>query len=264
VDVREIHLKRVYGVGISASQAGVVTAESIRAADVHIPVVSQDSSVVQVQDAQIARAWTAGLAVYRDALEAGSARLYATEVEFQDDSIRALVQPESVLSINGRSHFPRELDVTALRARQHTLAAMSALDHQFGSEIELVGYELATPEIRPGHPLTLTLYWAALSQPSRDYTVFTHILDSTGQTAVGWDNMPCLNGCPTTGWRIGRLVDDLHLIPLPADLPAGEYHVAFGLYSLETGERLPVRRPEGQQMPNATVTLGQSVQVTDE
>jgi hypothetical protein len=227
-------------------------------------VVSQDSSYVRVQGLQVARAWTAGLAAYREALESGSATLRASQVVYQDDSIRALVQKQSSISLNGRALYPRELDVTALRERQRTLAGMSALDYQFGTEIALVGYALAAPEIRPGHPLTLTLYWAAFSQPSRDYTVFTHVVDSAGQVAVGWDNMPCLDGCPTTEWRIGRLVDDLHLIPLPADLPKGEYHIALGMYFLETGERLPVHGPGGQQMPNATVSLGQSIRVTGE
>jgi len=264
VDIRDVDLSRVYGAGISATQAGVVNAESIRAANVHIPVVSQDHSSVQVHGMQIARAWTAGLAVYRDTPESGPARLRATQVEFQDDSIPALVQEQSSLSLNGRALFARELDVTSLDARQRTRAAMSALDFQFGSEIELIGYELVPPQVRPGEQLTLTLYWYALSPPSRDYTVFTHILDSAGQVAVGWDNMPCLNDCPTTQWRIGRLVDDVHLISLPAELPAGDYEVALGLYLLETGERLPVREPGGQQIPNATVLLSQNVEVRDE
>ena len=115
-----------------------------------------------------------------------------------------------------------------------------------------------------GHPLTLTLYWSALAPPSRDYTVFTHILDPAGQIAVGWDNMPCLGVCPTTRWRVGRLVDDVHVIPLSAELPAGEYGIAFGLYSLETGERLPVWGAGDQQVSNATVVLSQRVRVRDE
>ena len=154
--------------------------------------------------------------------------------------------------------------MTALRQRESSLAAMRALEYQFGSEIELIGYELAAPDVRPGDTLTLTLYWSALAQPSRNYTVFTHIVDSAGQTVTGWDNMPCLEDCPTTRWRIGRLIEDTHLIPLSAELPAGEYSIALGLYFLETGERLPVRGAEDEQMPNAAVVLDQKVQVRDE
>jgi hypothetical protein len=135
------------------------------------------------------------------------------------------------------------------------------LDYRFGSEIELLGYVLGTPEISSGSTLTLTLYWAALAQPGRDYTVFTHFLDDAGQVAVGWDNMPCLGECPTTGWRVGRLVDDIHHIPLPTNLAPGEYRIALGLYALETGERLPVRGSGDGQVPGGAVVLEQRVRV---
>jgi hypothetical protein len=262
-EIRDAQFERVYGAGISAGPASAVTASDIRGTDVHVPVVSRDYSYAQVQGMQIARAWTAGFAAYRDALESGTASIQASGVVFQDDSVRSLVQEESSVSVNDRTLYPGELDVATLRDRQETLAAMRALDYQFSSEIELIGYELETPTVRPGQALTLTLYWSALSPPSRDYTVFTHIQDSAGQTAVGWDNMPCLDRCPTTGWRVGRLVDDIHVIPLPAELPAGEYAVALGVYTLETGERLAVRGPKGQPVPNASVVLDRSIRVSE-
>jgi hypothetical protein len=264
VEIVDTGVTRVYGIGISASQGSTVTAENIHATGAHIPVVSRDFSLFQVDGMQIARAWTAGFAAYRDLFPSVPAKIRATGVVFQDQSIRALVQEGNSISVNERTTFPGDLDMETLRRIQGTFAAMSPLDYRFGSEIELVGYELATPQVRSGHPLTVTLYWSALAQPGRDYTVFTHVLDSAGQVAVGWDNMPCLDACPTTEWRPGRLVDDRHLIPLPADLPAGKYLIALGLYSLETGERLPVLGPEGQQMPNATVRLERGIQVTDE
>jgi hypothetical protein len=247
VDIQDVRLLRVYGVGISASQTSAVTAEGVGAADVHIPIASQDMSLVKAYDVQIARAWTAGLAAFRHKLVAGGASLRASRVAFQDDSIRTLVRKGSSLSIDGRAVLPRELDVAPLGQRQETLEEMCPLEYHYGSEIALIGYELMTPEIRPGDTLTLTLYWSALARPGRDYTVFVHIRDAAGQVAVGWDNMPCLDECPTTQWRVGRLVQDLHQIPLPADLPPGSYEVALGLYYLGTGERLPVRDHAGDR-----------------
>jgi hypothetical protein len=263
VDIREAHFRRVYGSAIAANQTSSVTAKHIDAADVHAAIASQDASVVQVAGLQIARAWTAGLAAFRREPAWGPASLQASQVTFQDDSVQTLAQKGSRLAVNGYEILPRDLDVKAYHRRQRTLAAMRALDHRFGSEIELLGYQPGTPEIRSGSTLTLTLYWAALTQPGRDYTVFTHLLDDAGQVAVGWDNMPCLNECPTSEWRPGRLVDDVHHIPLPADLSPGEYGIALGLYALETGERLPVLGPDDRPAPNGAVILGQRVTVRE-
>ena len=44
-------------------------------------------------------------------------------------------------------------------------------------------------------------------------------------------------------------------------MPAGEYHVALGLYHFESGERLPVRDVRGQDIAGATVVLEQTFEV---
>jgi hypothetical protein len=261
VDVQDASLVRVYGQGISASENAVVDAEGIRASEVYVAMASVGMSSLRASDVHISRAWAAGFAAYRATGTYGAARIQASDVTFQDDSIRALVGEGNSAVIDGETILPSELDVDELRRRRDALAMMRDLDHRFASQIDLIGYHLATPEPHPGDLLALTLYWHALVELDREYTVFVHVRDASGQTVVGWDNMPCQDACPTTGWRVGRLVEDTHLIPLPADMPTGDYRVAIGLYHLPTGERLSIRDPAGGELPDATLVLEQIVQV---
>ncbi|MFQ5886495.1 MAG: hypothetical protein ACE5II_04585, partial [Anaerolineae bacterium] len=52
------------------------------------------------------------------------------------------------------------------------------------------------------------------------------------------DSQP-LNGFrPTSTWAAGEEVTDHHGLPLPADIPAGDYWLEVGLYEAATGNRL--------------------------
>jgi hypothetical protein len=260
VGIQDVSLLRVYGKGISADDGSVMTVGDVRVADAYAAIVSQDMSSIHVQGVRMARAWVAAFAAYKGDL-GSEASIDASNVVFEDDSVRALAQKRSSIAVNGEVVTPRELDVDELHRHQRALASMRDLDYQFGSEIRLVGYELAGPELSPGDAFSLTLYWYSLAELDQDYTVFVHVLDASGQTATGWDNMPCQDACPTTLWRVGRLVEDMHLVPLPRDMPAGEYRVALGLYYLPTGERLSASDPGGESVPDARLVLAQTIEV---
>jgi len=118
------------------------------------------------------------------------------------------------------------------------------LEIQFGDEIALLGYDLASTQIAPGDPLQLTLYWQALDRPDIAYTVFTHLFDEEGQLQGQQDNMPQQNGLPTTCWIAGEVIPDPYEIQLPVDAPPGTYRVEVGLYWLESGERLAASGPD--------------------
>jgi hypothetical protein len=73
--------------------------------------------------------------------------------------------------------------------------------------------------------------------------------------------MPRYNTFPTTDWPLVERIDDVHIVPLPQDLPPGEYQIALGLYRVETGERLPATMRDGDPIPDAAVVLDQRVTV---
>jgi hypothetical protein len=119
--------------------------------------------------------------------------------------------------------------------------AMSPLDARFSSAdssnaIILEGYYA---EIDP-EAVRLTLRWSAAGYLDTDYTVFVHLVTpgSDGQPLAQADGPPMAGRWPTSLWLPGVALDDLHTIPLPPDLPPGDYHLLVGLYDPATGDRL--------------------------
>lgn len=112
-------------------------------------------------------------------------------------------------------------------------------DATLGSEIKLIGYEVADTD--DPNQYTLTLVWQALSPPSADYTVFAHLLRPDGSCCI-WqqDVMPQQNQYPTSRWVAGEVVVDQYLMTVPAETAAGVYPIEVGLYIAETGQRLQV------------------------
>jgi hypothetical protein len=262
VEVRDVSLLRVYDQGIAAREKSVVTLRGVRAEDVGVVVASSDMSHVHVQEAHITRAWIAGFAAYTGEMAYGPASIQASSVRFKDrDAIQTLVQPGSSVRLSRTVADAREFDIQGLRWRPQVSGTIRAQSYRLGAAIWLVGYDLATPELPPGDPLQVSLYWRTLNKLDRDYTIFLHVLDASGQTVTGWDTMPRENTFPTTEWPACRVIDDLHVVPLPPDLPPGEYRVALGMYDFHTGERLPVRDAEGEPVPDAAILLERGFRV---
>ena len=261
IAVEDVTLLRIYDKGISAGEGSVVDVKNVHAADVGMAIASKDMSHVVAREVSVARAWIAGLAAYLKKMEYGPASIEASRVVFEDDSRKALVQTGSRVTIDGEDATTAELDVDELYRRLEALAAIRPLNYQFGPAIRLLDYELVTPQVGPGDELRLMLYWQADARPEEDYTVFVHVLDAAGGLVAQRDNMPRDNDFPTTRWPVGPLIDDVHVVPLPSDVPAGEYRVGIGMYVWQTGERLPVHRPGGEGIPDGAVVLDQTLEV---
>ncbi len=112
------------------------------------------------------------------------------------------------------------------------------LEANLDGQILLSGYAFDEDSMQPGQVFPLGLRWRALRRAETDYTVFVHLLDSTGRVWSQRDSQP-LNGFrPTSTWAAGEEVTDYHGLPLPADIPAGDYWLEVGLYEAATGKRL--------------------------
>jgi hypothetical protein len=104
--------------------------------------------------------------------------------------------------------------------------------------------------------LAFTLFWRAQVEPAHDYTLFVHVLNPQGAVVAGWDAMPMGGGYPTSVWASGERVPDERSVPLPEDLPPGEYSILIGWYLPATGERLPAVDGEGEPVPNGALEVG--------
>jgi len=107
-----------------------------------------------------------------------------------------------------------------------------AINAQLGDAVRLDGYALDVKQ--SSH--RLTIFWTALSPIESDYTIFIHLRDEANNTVAQWDRRPLGGAYLTSQWQPGETVIDPHRL----DLPPGKYHLAIGMYRLDTLERLPV------------------------
>jgi hypothetical protein len=113
----------------------------------------------------------------------------------------------------------------------------------------------------PGERLKVTLYWQVLEPLDRDYTVFTHLLGeynpaTGGPVWAGHDGQPDGGHYPTSAWRVGQTVIDVHTLDLAPDIPPGTYQLEAGLYLLQTLARLPTADSTGAPLPGDAALLG--------
>jgi hypothetical protein len=136
---------------------------------------------------------------------------------------------------------PGAVQMTFPSDAQSASNSLRATEVEFGDRITLRAYEHELSE----DTLRLTLYWQAEQALDRNWTVFVHLLDSGGNLVFQRDSQPRDGHYPTSVWDQGEVVDDHHLLPLPSGLPDGDYQVIVGLYTVDSGERLPVLDSEG-------------------
>ncbi len=84
----------------------------------------------------------------------------------------------------------------------------------------------------------VTLYWQTDQAITESYTAFVHLLDEAGQIVAQNDSLPRAGAYPTPWWQPDQLVEDMHPLALPPDLPPGTYQITVGFYNATDGQRL--------------------------
>ncbi|MCE5257537.1 MAG: hypothetical protein LLG44_00575, partial [Chloroflexi bacterium] len=120
------------------------------------------------------------------------------------------------------------------------------MDANLEDHIRLVGYNLESNAVKKGDEVKFTLYWQVNQPLKSDYTVFVHLVDASGQNRSSGDGPPLGGDYPTSFWTSGDWLADPHQVLVNADMPAGDYALAIGLYDAESGERLQVVDSAGQ------------------
>lgn len=118
---------------------------------------------------------------------------------------------------------------------------------RFGEAVALT-HALVTSEEDGARVL---LCWQALQPLPADYTVFVHLLDSSGALVDTGDGPPMGGAFPTSLWQPGDAILDPHV--LATEIDAGDT-VVVGLYRAEGGERLAAL-VDGLAAPNNAVTV---------
>jgi len=112
----------------------------------------------------------------------------------------------------------------------------------FADRIELLGYDLDVHSVEPGQTIHLALYWKALREMEKNYTVFTHLLGEDGRIYGQHDKIAASETYPTSHWRTGTIVRDKFKLTVLSEAPPGKYVIEVGLYSDPLGlQRLPLK-----------------------
>ncbi|MFQ6059228.1 MAG: glycosyltransferase family 39 protein [Anaerolineae bacterium] len=103
-----------------------------------------------------------------------------------------------------------------------------ALDRPFAAGLKLRGYQVKPASLRPGDPLTLTLWWEALGSVDHEVEQEIRLTDAAGHVAHR-EVRPVVPGYPVTRWGGGEINRAIQRVYLPASLPGGQYRLQVGL-----------------------------------
>ena len=109
------------------------------------------------------------------------------------------------------------------------------VDALFGDGLHLRGYSQELLQ----STLTITPSWDIQSDQPGGVFFFVHVLAADGSKVAQVD-LPIDDGM-FAQWQAGQQFGRPLALPLPADLPSGEYRVALGVYQPAEGRRLPLK-----------------------
>lgn len=127
-----------------------------------------------------------------------------------------------------------ELARVNISARTHRFdmpAPQYPIQATWENKIRLLGYDLDTKN------RGVTLYWHTLQKMSERYTVFVHLLDSSGKLVAQHDREPQNGNAPTTSWLKDEIIVEAYTF---TPLAPGTYSLSVGMYNTESGRRLSV------------------------
>ncbi len=155
---------------------------------------------------------------------------YRVEVSVYDPSTltRLTLQDEAGKAL-GQSYTIGTLQVIEPVEPAAVQPAHSVEGAGLAPELTLLGFDLPHEEANPGDDLAVALYWQAVGDVSPDYVVVVQLRDASGSIWAEEQSRPAYGTYPTTGWKKGDVVRDWHDLPVPSDIPGGEYTLYAGL-----------------------------------
>ncbi len=107
-----------------------------------------------------------------------------------------------------------------------------------GNVAQLIGYDLRTPQVKPGDAIELITLWQVTDpQPVREtgLVLFTHALNAAGNIVGQQDRLDA----PAWDWQAGDVIAQLHRFTLPPDA-TGTLTLEVGAYKPTDLTRLPI------------------------
>ena len=94
-------------------------------------------------------------------------------------------------------------------------------------------------ELEPGQQVRVSLYWEALADPGAERTVSVRVVDSSGRLVAQHDGLPGQGNRPTSWWRRGWKLRDVHYLTVAPDAQPGTGHLSLVVYDTYSREIIP-------------------------
>jgi len=109
------------------------------------------------------------------------------------------------------------------------LAIPHGLRHDFDGQLELLGYDLSTAEVRAGETVRVILFWRALRSIESDYRLHLQVQDNDGNTWAEAEFPLANEEYPTNHWNEGEVIKGQYDLAIDAATPTGEQTLNFKL-----------------------------------
>lgn len=118
------------------------------------------------------------------------------------------------------------------------LDGSTALRSRTDVGLEALAYRVDNRTYRPGDRIDLSIYWRALRTLPDNYTVHAELVSATPGMVYPPTALHAPGNYPTRRWLVGRYVGDRFDVPIPGDIPAGQYLVGVEAFDCQ-GECTP-------------------------
>lgn len=105
-----------------------------------------------------------------------------------------------------------------------------ALGTMLDGSLTLLGYDLNPSEPVPGEELHVILYWRVEEDLSKDYHTYVHLLNEEGQATAQSDHRPGQEYYPSSLWKPGETLLDVHVLSVPGETQADVVTLVAGAY----------------------------------
>ncbi|MFN8598616.1 MAG: glycosyltransferase family 39 protein [Anaerolineae bacterium] len=118
-----------------------------------------------------------------------------------------------------------------------SITTTAALPIDFNHAVELLGYQIKPPLVKPGATVRVITYWRVIGDLPSDLIAFTHLYRTPSEVVAQQDQLD-VDG---SSLHPGDVFMQSHeFIVVPADSSAGAYTIGVGLYRKGTGDRWPI------------------------
>ncbi len=142
---------------------------------------------------------------------------------------------------------PQTTWLRCVSTAERVCGAEAAVDIPFAGGHRLRGYAVPSQRVQPGDQLRVTLVWQGEPGVTSPLHSFVHVRNSlpdqpvdprSGSEIWAQQDHPAPAGLLTTEFVPGKLYLDELRVPIPADMPPGEYRLEAGWFDPASGEQL--------------------------